>query len=132
MNAEASKTLPLALLCGGDPTDRSATPEQRLMLAVLDDAFATVLRNVGASSRGRRLLDETARWFAADDDASPFSFVNVCHALRLDASQVRGRLAVRRRERLARLPTLRASRPASALPRFRPFPRKLAARFAVR
>ena len=81
----------------------SVAPEQRLMLAVLDDAFLTLARHGGAADRrGRSLTAEVDAWLAADDDDWPFSFVNVCHALRLDASSVRARVDRWRREAFGR------------------------------
>jgi hypothetical protein len=50
--------------------------------------------------RARRHLAEVEAWFASDDDVWPFSFVNLCHALDLDASSVRSRLL--RWQRVAR------------------------------
>jgi len=73
------------------------------MLAVLDDAFLTLARHGGAADRrGRSLTAEVDAWLAADDDDWPFSFVNVCHALRLDASSVRARVDRWRREAFGR------------------------------
>src|SRR5436309_1876605 len=52
--------------------------------------------------RARRLRDEVDAWFAADGEDWPFSFVNLCYALGLDASAVRRRLAPWRRMALAK------------------------------
>ena len=90
------------LRCPALPAARVA-PEQRLMLAVLDDAFLTLARHGGAADRrGRSLAAEVDAWLAADDDDWPFSFVNVCHALRLDPSCVRARVERWRRETFGR------------------------------
>src|SRR5689334_15088920 len=68
--------------------------EKRLMLAVLQEALSDLQRSAdGRTPRARRLADEVDAWFVADDDGWPFSFVNVCHALGLDASAVRSHLA---------------------------------------
>ncbi|TMB40250.1 MAG: hypothetical protein E6J55_21785 [Deltaproteobacteria bacterium] len=84
------------------------------MLAVLDDALLTLAQHVAASDRRtRRLAAEVDAWIAAEDFDWPFSFVNVCHALHLDASCVRSRVERWRREALGR-----ASSPASRT--FRP------------
>src|SRR5947199_10325740 len=70
--------------------------EKRLMVAVLEEALRDLRRSPDARTpRARRLADEVDAWFAADDDVWPFSFVNVCHTLGLDASAVRSRLARR-------------------------------------
>jgi hypothetical protein len=71
--------------------DRAAwQPEKRLMVAVLQDAAVTLLDNAARrGGRARRLCAETAAWFGADDEESPFSFVNICDAVQLDAGHVR-------------------------------------------
>ena len=70
-------------------------PEQRLMLAMLSDALATVRRRAMPGSRRRR--DEALAWFAADDREWPFSFVNVCRSTDIDASKMRRALRIQRR-----------------------------------
>jgi len=64
--------------------------EKRLMFAVLSDAISIVLKHAAArDARGRRLFVETLAWINADDDAWPFSFVNVCDALGIEPSWLR-------------------------------------------
>ena len=64
------------------------------MIALLEDAARTVLRGAHPYDRpAMRLVAQTRDWFAADDPDWPFSFVNVCDALRLDASRLRRWLA---------------------------------------
>ena len=73
------------------PSER--TPELRLMTAVLEDAIQTFCRCV--ASRGRRsqrLFRETAEWFESSDVSWPFSFENICDALRLEPEWIRGLL----------------------------------------
>src|SRR5213079_3205259 len=78
-------------------------PEKRLMLAVLEGALLDLQRSAGARTpRARQLRDEVDAWFAADGEDWPFSFVNLCYALGLDASAVRRRLAPWRRMALAK------------------------------
>ncbi|HZP43425.1 MAG TPA: hypothetical protein VFD84_18200 [Candidatus Binatia bacterium] len=74
-------------------------PEQRLMLAVLDRAVWELQKHAAASGpRARRRHAELAAWFASDDDAWPFAFVNLCRALDLDPDWIRrGVAALRRR-----------------------------------
>jgi hypothetical protein len=69
------------------------TPEQRLMAAVLEDAMRELARPAGdwCGARARRRAEIEA-WFASDDVAWPFSFVNVCEALDLDVAGFRLRL----------------------------------------
>ena len=65
--------------------------EQRLMLAILEDAARVYEEPEGLpDSVPRHEVDE---WFASDDREWPFSFRNVCRALCLDPDDVRGRVA---------------------------------------
>ena len=85
--------------------------EKRLMLAVLGEALLDLRRSADARTpRGRRLADEVDAWFAADDEGWPCSFLSICHALGLDASAVRTRLARWRMEARANLVMLRIER----------------------
>jgi hypothetical protein len=63
------------------------------MRAVLEDAVHCFQKTQG--SEAARLAKEAARWFFADDQRWPFSFVNVCAALGLSAEYIR--LGLRRR-----------------------------------
>lgn len=65
------------------------------MLAVLEDAVATVGRGAGGSvtSADRRALDEVRRWCSSEDRSWPFSFLNVCETLGFDAARLRSGLA---------------------------------------
>jgi len=81
--------------------------ERRLMLAVLIDAMRALLRHWPAASPHptRALLREQA-WFKSDDHRHPFSFINICGALGLNADYIRrcvlGRADSRGRLRLRR------------------------------
>jgi hypothetical protein len=67
--------------------------EQRLLLAVLENAVVTFERYVAAfDTRGRRLFAEVEAWFASEDTEWMFSFVAVCNALDFDATYVRAGL----------------------------------------
>ena len=77
-------------------------PENRLMLAVLEDAVDVYRTHVQLPGRRSRLLLETEEWLFSDDTSWPLSFVNVCHALGIDVDWLRGRL--------------RSSRPAPEVP----------------
>lgn len=64
--------------------------ERRLMLAVLIDA----IRNVSHSSRDEAPTEHYSwardrAWMQRDDHLTPFSFVNICNALGLNAGYVR-------------------------------------------
>ncbi|MBM4269489.1 MAG: hypothetical protein FJ144_23280 [Deltaproteobacteria bacterium] len=74
----------------GGASIAARSPEARLMLAVLEDAMATLSRNARARSRAeRRALAEVQEWYGEDDCSWPFSFVNVCEMLGLDVSKMR-------------------------------------------
>jgi len=72
------------------------TPEQRLMLAVLQDAIRAYFRGAHTHDvRQRRLCNEAVRWIEDGDTVWPYSFENICVALDLDAATVRRRLRAR-------------------------------------
>jgi len=83
---------------GGDATWLHDAPrpsgEERLMLAVLEEALDNFRTNLHATTRAEQLLFfKVEQWFGSDETAWPFSFVNICEALRLDAGGLRARLA---------------------------------------
>ena len=61
----------------------------RLMLAVLDDALGTILSQ---ADRRTRLWFEAAEWIASAAREWPFSFLNICDVLDIDALRLRRRL----------------------------------------
>ena len=82
---------------------RMEAPEQRLMIAVLEDALDCL-----TGSHGRRLSDEAKQWFLADETHWPYSFECICGALDLDADAVRQRLRVApERQLVSMAPALR-------------------------
>jgi hypothetical protein len=85
---------------------RKVRPEERLAIAVLEDAFRTLQRYAAAENRaGRRLVADVEEWFACDDTSHPFTFVAICDALALDVSYVRSGLRQWRESRRAVLQT---------------------------
>ena len=65
-------------------------PEKRLMLAVLEDAVATLQRGALTTTRSVSTAAEEARQWVLDDRTDlPFSFVNICHVLGLDPAYLR-------------------------------------------
>lgn len=67
-----------------------ASPEGRLLLAVLDEALATYLRYAGATDRrARRLFDEAEEWIFSPAIDWPFSFENICRVLGIEPEYVR-------------------------------------------
>jgi hypothetical protein len=88
----------------GESARSADEASRRAMLAVLADAVATFRRTAALAGPGdASLFAATVHWFASDESREPWSFVAVCHALGLDAAQIRAGLKdVRRRARLAR------------------------------
>jgi hypothetical protein len=71
-----------------------ATPEKRLLLAVLEEAVGTYQRYVVATDRRSvAILADVEAWFASDDAAWLYAFVAICDALGIDATYVRSGLA---------------------------------------
>jgi hypothetical protein len=82
--------------------------EKRLMVAVLAAALLDLWRSADARTpRARRLADEVDAWFAANDESWPCSFLSICHALGIDASAIRTRLARWRMKARANVVTFR-------------------------
>jgi len=69
-------------------------PEQRLMLAVLEEAVHDALQIPPP-----RNAPEVLAWIASDDTSWPYSFANLCDALDLDRGAVRRALERRRHRR---------------------------------
>ena len=70
-------------------TAHKLTPEQRLMVAVLDQ----VLDCLGEyrdtiDPLGRQLFEEARQWLLAKDTEWPYSFESICAALNLDPGAV--------------------------------------------
>ena len=91
----------------------AASPEKRLMLAILERALLDLRSSTGRRpSRMRRLASTVDAWFAADDETWPFSFPNICHGLGLDAAAVRSRLRTEARAHVVSLRIARRDQPA--------------------
>lgn len=87
-------------------------PAKRLMWAVLGDAIRTVIAEHASAGMPVSAVRNDAAWIAADDWASPFSFVNICDALGVSPARIRQWVAAertRRRPRVAILPIWTAS-----------------------
>lgn len=89
-------------------------PEQRLMAAVLVDAIRELCESAGVqTTSAQRILGETSEWFESSDVSWPFSFENICDALRLDSAWIRGLLGrwlashARSAQRPAKIPFIR-------------------------
>jgi hypothetical protein len=71
----------------------AASPETRLLRAVLEDGLHVIQRHAASPRlRKRRLFVETVAWLRSDDVSWPFSFVNACHSLGIDPGWVRARM----------------------------------------
>jgi hypothetical protein len=65
-------------------------PEIRLMLAVIEDAVATYQRYADdPNRRSQRLFEESKNWIDSTDTSWPYSFENICTALRFEPEQLR-------------------------------------------
>ena len=74
-----------------------ATPEKRLLLAVLEEAVATYQRYASAprlDARHRAVLADVVAWFASADSHGLYSFVGICDVLGLEATYVRSGLGL--------------------------------------
>ena len=77
----------------GDRSELTRDPSNRLMLAVLEEALVTFQRGINSPvPEQRRRFCEVDEWVASDDTEWPFSFENICEALRLDPDYIRGGL----------------------------------------
>jgi len=87
-----------------------ATPETRLLLAVLEEALNTRQRHLAATDRrSRAVLTEVEEWFRSDDAARLCAFVPICNALEIEPTWMRARLGLSDGSRRGRAMT-RASR----------------------
>ena len=74
---------------------RKQTPEQRLMIAVLQEALDCFAKyRFATDMHGRRLFDEARQWLLASEPDWPYSFERICAALDLDSAAVRQRLGL--------------------------------------
>lgn len=84
---------PANALSGWDEGRSRDSGEVALMRAVLADAFKCFYQAAGKNTRrARRLAKEAEDWFFSDDANWPFSFVNICAALRLEPGYLRRKL----------------------------------------
>ncbi len=64
--------------------------ERQLMLAVLADAVHCYRVHRAAVTRNElQMFRESEEWIMSDDEISPFSFLNVCQVLDIDAAYLR-------------------------------------------
>ena len=80
-------------------------PEQRLMIAVVQDAINCIEKyRFATDHRGRRLFREVTQWLGAKATGWPYSFEAICEVLGLDANAVRHRLGVAQAQQPALVP----------------------------
>ncbi len=73
-----------------EDSEASREPENRLMLAVLEEALATFQKGLNSPVPERRQrFFEVDRWISDRDSDWPFSFENICHTLRIDPDYIR-------------------------------------------
>lgn len=75
----------------GAPVNEAATRgEVALMRAVLEDAIDCFQKQMFKSGRrAQRLARDAEEWLFKDDQQWPFSFLNICHVLGIDAGYIR-------------------------------------------
>jgi len=78
------------------------SPQRALMRAVLQRALDDVADPKLLSYRGTRgkakMRQKAEAWFCSDDETWPYSFVNICHSLGIDAGAIRKALFQPQRE----------------------------------
>jgi len=88
--------------------ETSKEPENRLMLAVLEEALVTFQRGLRSPVPLRRKrFFEVDRWVASEDTDWPFSFENICTTLRIDPDYIRAGLGRLKRQAFTRSAALR-------------------------
>lgn len=91
--------------------EASDRPEIRLMLAVMEDAVASIQRFATCpTASSRREFDEAVEWVESTDRSWPYSFENVCGALSLEPETVRRGLRPWREGKAASGPGLESYR----------------------
>lgn len=70
---------------------RALPPEAQLQAAILEQAVQD-LRRPQTDRRGQRSHREALGWLLSDNEGWPFSFMNVCASLGIDAAALRSRL----------------------------------------
>lgn len=65
------------------------TPEQKLMLAVLESAVHDFQRyHLATRRRGKRIFREAQEWLTSQEETGIFSCVVICHALDIDPDYI--------------------------------------------
>lgn len=78
--------------------------ERQLLLAVLADAVHCYrVHRTAVTKNEQQMFRESEEWIISDDEVSPFSFLNVCQVLNIDAAYLRQGLSGKPRQQAARL-----------------------------
>jgi len=73
--------------------DIASCPQNRLMLAILEEALVTFRRGIDSEkAERRRQFYEVDHWVASNDTDWPFSFENICSCLMIDPDYIRSGL----------------------------------------
>jgi len=76
-----------------ETSDTASCPQNRLMLAILEEALVTFQRGIGSKkAERRRQFYEVDHWIASHDTDWPFSFENICSCLLIDPDYIRSGL----------------------------------------
>jgi hypothetical protein len=91
--------LPEHALTSAPSYEEIQIPENRLMLAVLQEALSTFQRGVNTRiAKELEAFREVDRWFRSTDYDWPFSFEGICACLNIDPSFIRAGLNQIRRK----------------------------------
>ena len=100
----------ISIAVEGDTRELTASPRNRLMLAVLEEALVTFQRGLNSPvAEQRQHFHEVDRWVASPDTDWPFAFENVCTCLHIDPDYIRAGLRRLKRDALRGKKTQRAS-----------------------
>ena len=90
-------------------------PEEKLMLAVLEDGISCFQKYLFAQDKGeRRLFREARDWILEEDQEEPFSFETICEVLGIGPHYLRRGLLRWKQKQLARRRRAKARKTASA------------------
>jgi len=89
-------------------------PEEKLMLAVLEDGISCFQKYLFAQDKGeRRLFQEAQDWTLEEDKEEPFSFETICEVLGIAPNYLRRGLLSWKQKQLARRRRAKARKTAS-------------------
>lgn len=89
-------------------------PEEKLMLAALEDGISCFQKYLFAQDKGeRRLFREAQDWILEEDKEEPFSFENICEVLGIAPNYLRRGLLRWKQKQLARRRRAKARKSAS-------------------